>query len=222
MWTEGPSQSPSVKAFTSYVDAMDKLAGGAKHRVVVFEFNANNHDQRRALANADAMGLIIRDGRVPVALSANCLQVDGQNDNGWDQGLLFLNPLRVWLQPPGYAAQMVSRAYQPRVIDAKVEGEGAAMLSVTATKSEDGKRVALQVVNLSRMACEAQIRIDNFAPTSEMARFQQLAAPLDATNTAAEPNRVAPKGSQWPHGMRAGGHGTYAFSPRSFTVIELE
>ena len=52
MWTEGPGESPSGRAFSSYVDAIDELAGGAKHRVVVFEFNANNHDQRRALANA--------------------------------------------------------------------------------------------------------------------------------------------------------------------------
>ena len=35
-------------------------------------------------------------GGPPVTTSANCLQPDGQNDNGWDQGLLFLNPSQVW------------------------------------------------------------------------------------------------------------------------------
>ena len=50
----------------------------------------------------------MRDGRVPICTSANGLQPDGQNDNGWDQGLLFLNTSQVWLQPPGYAAQMFS------------------------------------------------------------------------------------------------------------------
>jgi hypothetical protein len=69
--------------------------------VAVFEFNAGNHAQRRALANALVINALERDGRVPVATSANALQPDGQNDNGWDQGLLFLNPARVWLQPPG-------------------------------------------------------------------------------------------------------------------------
>jgi hypothetical protein len=222
VWTEGPLPSASVTAFTSYVDALGKLADGAKHRVVVFEFNANNHDHRRGLANADAIGLMIRDGRVPIALSANCLQVDGQNDNGWDQGLLFLNPSKVWHQSPGYVARMTSRAYQPRVIDAKVEGEGASKLSVTATKSEDGKRVVLQVVNLSEAACPAQIQIDGFSPAADLAQVQELAAPLEAKNTAAEPTRVAPKASQWRHELKAGGRGAYSFSPHSFTVIELE
>ena len=52
---------------------------------------------------------IERDGRLPIATSANCLQPDRQNDNGWNQGLLFLNPSQVWLQPPGYVTQMLSR-----------------------------------------------------------------------------------------------------------------
>jgi hypothetical protein len=67
---------------------LDKLANGARHRVVVFELNANNHSQRRALANALAINAIERDGRLPITTSANCLQPDGQNDNGWDQGFL--------------------------------------------------------------------------------------------------------------------------------------
>ncbi len=39
----------------SFIDALDKLADGAKHKVAVFEFNAGNHAQRRALANALAI-----------------------------------------------------------------------------------------------------------------------------------------------------------------------
>ena len=42
--TEGPAASASVRALPSYIDALGRLADGAKHRVVVFEFNANNHD----------------------------------------------------------------------------------------------------------------------------------------------------------------------------------
>ena len=32
-----------------------------------------------------------------------------QNDNGWNQGLLFLSPSQVWAQPPYYVTQMDSR-----------------------------------------------------------------------------------------------------------------
>ena len=77
---------------------------------------------RRALGNALAIMSLARDGRLPIVTSANCLQADGQNDNGWNQGLLFLNPSQVWLQPPGYVTQMFSRNYMPRVVQARVTG----------------------------------------------------------------------------------------------------
>ena len=109
LWTEGPGPSGSLKALPSFIDALAKVADGAKHKVVVFEYNAQNHAVRRALGNALATNTIERDGRLPIVTSANCLQPDGQNDNGWDQGLLFLNPSQVWLQPPGYVTQMLAR-----------------------------------------------------------------------------------------------------------------
>ncbi len=88
--TDGPR--PDFGGTLSYLDALDRIADGAKHRVVIFEFNAGNHSQRRALANAVAINIVERDGRILIATSANCLQPDGQNDNDWNQGLLFLNP----------------------------------------------------------------------------------------------------------------------------------
>ena len=107
--TDGPRPDSTLAGMFSFRDALARLADGARFRVVVFEFNAGNHSQKRALANALAIQAIERDGRIPIATSANCLQPDGQNDNGWDQGLLFLNPSQVWLQPPGYVTQMLFR-----------------------------------------------------------------------------------------------------------------
>ena len=37
-----------MNSFFTFVDAIDQLADGAKHRVVVFEFNSNSHRQHRA------------------------------------------------------------------------------------------------------------------------------------------------------------------------------
>ena len=144
--TEGPTPDSTLAATSSYIDALDQIAGGARHRVVVFELNANNHSQRRALANALAVNALARDGRLPIVTSANCLQADGQNDNGWNQGLLFYNPSQVWLQPPGYVTQMFSRDYMPRVVTAEVRG-GQSRLDVTSTRSDDGKTLVLRVVN---------------------------------------------------------------------------
>jgi hypothetical protein len=220
LWTEGPGPSPSARALTSYVDAIERLADGARHRVVVFELNANNHDHRRALANADAIGAVIRDGRVPVALSANCLQPDGQNDNGWDQGLLFLNPSRVWLQPPGYVTRMFARNYQPRSIDAQVNG-GDGTLSVTAARSEDGRQVVLYAVNLGSKPSRGQVRIDGFTPSRPVAEVEELAGPLGARNTADDPGRITPRRADWRHGMTDAG-AAYVFPAYSFTVIRLD
>src|SRR5258706_14724616 len=64
---------------------------------------------RRALAHAETIhGLMRLANRVPIVCAANGLQVDGQNDNGWDQGLLFMNPWQTWNQPPGHVTRMIS------------------------------------------------------------------------------------------------------------------
>jgi hypothetical protein len=188
--------------------------------VVVFELNSGNHRQRRPLANAWAINAITRDGRVPVVAAANCLQPDGQNDNGWDQGLLFLNPEKVWLQPPGYVTRMVSGNYQPLVIDAAVEG-GDGRVDVTATRSEDGKALVLTVVNLDENPRTGRIRIEGFSASEPLAVAEELVAPLQAANTAASPERVKPVRVEWRHEMKDG-EAKYQFAPLSFTVLRFE
>ena len=219
VWTEGPGLSSSATALPSYIDALGRLAEGAKHRVVVFEFNANNHDQRRALANAAMIGRLIRDGRVPVGLSANALQPDGQNDNGWDQGLLFLNPTKTWLQPPGYVTRMVARSCLSRTADVSVKGGDA--LEVTATRSEDGKQVVLQVVNSGATPIRARLRIDGFEPTRSKADVEELAGQLGDKNSADTPTRIVPRRLDWAHSLPAG-PADYTFPPRSFTALRFE
>jgi hypothetical protein len=220
VWTEGPAASPSARSLASYVDAIERLSGGARHRVVVFELNANNHDHRRALANAAAIVGLIRDGRVPVVLSANCLQPDGQNDNGWDQGLLFLNPSTVWLQPPGYVTRMVARNYQPRVVDTHVGGAGGS-LTVAATRSEDSKQVVLHVVNVTARPVPSRIHLDGFTPSRPVARVEELAGPLGARNTADNPRRITPREAEWRHDLKDEG-AAYVFPPHSFTVLRFD
>ena len=153
--------------------------------------------------------------------SANCLQPDGQNDNGWDQGLLFLNPSKVWLQPPGYVARMIARHAQAKVIDAEVGGGDASSLDVTATRSEDGRTVVLQVVNLGGEPTASHIRLEGFAPTRATAELEELAGPTDAANTAEEPERIQSRRVEWKHEMKDGTAG-YTFPSHSFTVIRFE
>jgi Domain of Unknown Function (DUF1080)/Alpha-L-arabinofuranosidase C-terminal domain len=216
--TEGPRPDSSLRAMFSYIDAMEKIADGAKFKVLVFELNANNHSQRRALANGLAINAIQRDGRLPITCSANCLQPDGQNDNGWDQGLLFLNPLQVWLQPPGYVTQMISRNYQPLAVKAECFFPD---LDVSASKSEDGKTLVLQIVNVGDKAATPLLEITGFIPAKSSAKVVTLESTLDARNTANMPGKIKPVVSGWKHGLTDGA-ATVTFPAHSFSVIWLQ
>jgi hypothetical protein len=219
--TEHPAALGELAVVPSYVNALAKIGGGAKHRVVVFELNAGNHAHRRGLANAIALGSLQQLGdRLPIVCSANALQPDGQNDNGWDQGLVFLNPSRVWLQPPGYVTRMISRHY--RLLNVPVEVSGrAGKLTVTAARAEDGKSLVLRVVNTADKAVTARLRISGFTARKEMAAVEEIAGAPDAVNTAKAPRRIVPRTRQWRHGL-GGKAPEYTFPPQSFTILAFE
>lgn len=216
--TDGPR--PDFGGTFSYIDAMDKLAQGAKHHVVIFEYNAGNHSHRRALANAAATIWVERDGRLPVVTSANCLQPDGQNDNDWNQGLLFLNPSQVWLQPPGYVTQMISQNYEPLVVRCEIENSINNSLNVCATRSEDGKTLVLQIVNAGEKEVNLPLKISGFNPTGPIGRVQTLAGALNAQNTAGNPQSIKPTIVEWRHDLEHGGT-RFTVPGYSFTIIRL-
>ena len=217
VWTEGPYSD--FAGTMTYIDALDKIAGGAKHHVVIFELNANNHSFRRALANAAALNTVERDGRLPIVTSANCLQPDGQNDNGWNQGLLFLNPSQVWLQPPGWVTKMIASHYQPLEVSALVHGDDN-NLDVSAKRSEDGKALVLQVVNFAKRPLTSTIWPKGFTLPRPFAQVEELTGPLNADNSAVAPERIKPHSFTWQPAWK-NGRTHYTFPPQSFTVIEF-
>jgi hypothetical protein len=204
----------------SFQRALTQLSHGADFKVATYELNADTHDLRRALANAAVIGYYQRAGFHAAMISANALQPDGQNDNDWNQGLLFLNPTQVWQQPPGYVAQMLARHYLPQCVKADVTSPKNA-LDVTATLSQDGKTLALTVVNLELTDVPAQINLKDYAPSQPNAKIDAMSGPLDAANTAAEPLKIAPVQTEWAHQEKEGVvH--YTFPANSFTIIQFE
>jgi alpha-L-arabinofuranosidase len=155
-----------------------------------------------------------------VAVSANGLQPDGQNDNGWDQGLLFLNPSHVWLQPPGYVTRMMAQNYQPQWLRSEV-ADPKAGLDVVATRSENGKILVLQVVNVGANPVSATVNLHGYKPSWPKATVQELAGSLDARNTADQPTQIAPRSETWTHEF-AQGPMKRLFSAHSFTIIRFE
>lgn len=218
--TEAPPAPGDLAGPRSFIDQLAGLSPGARYQVVIFEFNAGNHAHRRALANALAINAVRRDGRIPIATSANCLQPDRQNDNGWDQGLLFLNPSQVWLQPPGYVTQMFARNYQPQRVQCQVSGaEGN--LDATAARSEDGKTLVLYVVNPADAAISARLHLGGFVAANPAAKVLELSGALGAVNTADRPSSITPTASEWKHEIQQG-TAQRGFAPRSFTVLRFE
>ena len=220
VWTEAPPNDITLSAMFSYLDAMEKIAAGARFKVIVFELNANNHSQRRALANALAINAIQRDGRLPITCSANCLQPDGQNHNGWDQGLLFLDPSQVWLQPPGYVTKMYSDNYQ------RVEVRSSVMdsndeLDVSSQLSQDGKTLVLEVVNLGEKVAAASIRIRGYSRAHPTAEVEELSGSLCETNTANMPRQLQPMQKQWQPRFN-NDEMKYDFQPHSITVLNFK
>lgn len=223
IWTDGPKPASSLMGALSFTDALALIADGAKHRVVVFELNANNPAQRRALANALALNVLRRDARIPLVASANCLQPDGQNDNGWDQGLLFLNPTQVWLQPPGYVTKMISENHLPLLVNATINSmrrERIQDLDAVALRSEDGRNLVLQVVNSGAQPLTAALNISGFKLRRNPARVETLTAALDARNTAAAAELVKPIQTKWRHELPAGS-AVYTFPAHSFTMLRF-
>ena len=218
--TEQPPQPGRLEGEKSFIAQLGALSPGAKFQVVIFELNAGNHAVKRALANACAINEVERIGeKMAVTCSANCLQPDRQNDNDWNQGLLFLNPSKVWLQPPGYVTRMISRNYEPLLVKSEVQSPGNA-LNVNAKRSEDGRTLVLQVVNIGDQPLPTLIRLDGFTPSKAIAAVEELSGSLEAVNTALAPNVITPKRSEWRHGL-AGGNMSYAFKPHSFTILQF-
>jgi len=221
VWTAGPGADPTLVALPTYVSALDQIANGAAHKVVVFELNADVHDQARAVGNALAINAISRmTNPLPVVTSANGLQPDNENDNGWDQGLLFLNPYQVWLQPPGYVTQLFSNYYEPNLVASTVQSPGD-VLDVTATKSTDGKTLVLRVVNISGEPIPTTINLAGFRRSKPNVIGTKLSGELDDENAAEQPDELVPVSVQWSLKPSVS-QTSYSFDPYSVTILVFQ
>ncbi len=249
--SDTPENVFGLKETAQFFDVVEAINPGAKMKFAIFELNANNHGQRRALANALSIAYFERRADlVRVVVSANSLQPDGENDHGWDQGLIFFNPHMAWAQPAYYVHQMMGENYLPNLVEAKVDkanrfdllaeqhkrdvtpdvgqfgttdsqGDlGLQGLDVIALRSDDADELVLRVVNVSGSPAKAQIRMKGFKPTKKTARVTELSGQPDDVNTAKKPNTVVPKSRDWKHGFKKGAV-SFTFKPFSVTVLRL-
>lgn len=223
IWTDRPHEPDGLRGVPSFIEALAQLNPRARFRVAIFELNAGNHALRRALSNAHAINESQRLGdAIPVVCSANCLQPDGQNENGWDQGLLFLNPSKVWAQPPYYVTQMVSAHHMPLCLKTSVQCPDGS-LDVTAACSDDRRTVVLSVVNMASDPIETRIALPGSGLREDTAEVMTLTGPLEATNTPDKPRHIAPTQTTWPLVKDDNSQEIiYTFQANSFTVLKFE
>ncbi len=217
LWTQQTDGVESqIRALDSYVDQLGRISPGAQYRVVVFELNADRHDLARALANAYTINALQRRPKVDVVSSANALQVDGQNDNGWNQGLIFLNQNAVWGQPPYYVHQMKAKSWLPDVVRADITG-GNALVNATALASADGEQLSIDVVNATGESLTYTVRLDGFR--ADTAAVTTLDGRPNGVNTAGNPHNVVPHDSTV-H-IAGGTTLTHTFPANSYTSLRL-
>ena len=117
--------------------------------------------------------------------------------------------------------QMQARNNLPELVRCDLtRGTPASHLDVTATRSEDGKTLVLQVVNTGA-AESAAIGWSGFAQKKPAAHVTELIGPANAANTAGRPDAVRPTESDWNYQLKAG-RTTRLFPAQSFTIFRFE
>jgi alpha-L-arabinofuranosidase len=217
-WTDNPEKvATEVDALASFDYWVHQYNPAVDYEVDVFELNANRHDVSRALGNARAIGLLEqRGGRVKVVTSANALQANGKNDNGWDQGLIFYDTQRSWLQPPAYVSQMIADNPLSSVVNSTSSNP-----DLTVTAKTDGVSLLLEVVNASGSAQTPTITLVGYRPASGTVQVTSLAGNRGDSNEAANVTLVRPQQTSAPLQMN-GATFRPSFAANSFTLLRLQ
>ena len=112
---------------------------------------------------------------------------------------------------------MLVANYLPQLLKCEVTDTKGA-LDATAKRSEDGKTLVLQVVNVGDQPIATTIQIAGFPAGDSVAQVTELSGRLDAVNSAENPNAIVPRQSQWKCEMKEG-KTSRVFPAHSFTII---
>lgn len=222
IWNDGPRDADlQIEVLSEFIDWLGKLSPGADYRVCVFEENSNNHLWRRGLSHARTVNKLQRFGeKVPIVCAANCLQPDHQNDNGWDQGLVFLSPSNVWTQSPASVTRMMASNNLPHCVATECHGPNE-ILDVTARLSEDGQVLGVQIVNIENRPLTARLKLSGKDVRGRVVKISQISGHLDERNTEEDPERIVPHDREWRPDVSDDGM-IYVIPAQSFSILRFE
>ncbi len=222
-WTHNPASSAKyTEVLISFYNALHQVCPGTDTKVIIFEYNALAHNLERALANGYAtIDMEKHSDMFPIVCSANCLQVDGHNDNGWDQGLVFMDNDSSWYQPPAYVTQMSGENYLPNRVAFTMDNPSGGVNCV-ATSSDDGDTLVLKFLNSNARQLGVAATLENYESDNCHVTITSLTAEnLTDTNTAEEPEKVKPTVTAADNALR-NGRLNVLLEPYSYTVVRIE
>ena len=193
-WSE--NETEPAKFFptaVSFYNALKTMCPEADTAICVLELNANAHDFERALCNAYAMNRAERmSDIIKIMCSANALQVDKCNDNGWDQGLIFMDNDSVWYQAPAYMDIMLSDVHlENTVAYSSNDNINNAYFDVTVTASDDARTVCVKILNRTGSDKGVTIALDGIK-NADMELVTFTADSIYDKNTSDEPENIKP------------------------------
>ena len=222
VFTDDPSGAYNLGAnLPSLYYKLKEICPESKVKLTVFELNAWQHEFCRALGNAVAIMTGEKMSDVfPIICSANALQVDGPLDTDWDQGLVFMDSEKAWLQPAAYTTQMMQAAWQPNLLSI-TEDQKLAGVEYVATGSEDGNTVVVKLVNDNAESVDVQLDFQDFTGDTNQATVTTLASDdRTATNTADNTENITPQTETLENPVQ-GGIWKVTLPANSFVTLEL-
>ena len=158
---DNPETDPAI-AFTFIASVRDVLANASSSiRGAVLEENGGRHDMQRALGHArNSNRLRCLGDFVQLETAANGLEVAGRNDNGWNQGSVFITQNATYLSPHGMANVVLSHANESAVVAVESAGlAGAPTLDVIAVVDAARAVVTLRAVNIGAASVPASVSL---------------------------------------------------------------
>lgn len=206
---------------------------GQGPRIYAEEINGSGSNWQRGLGDALQTITAEKRGNLVWGMAfCNALQASGHLYE-WNQGHIHFTAAQSWYQPSGHVVRMIGESFQPIVVPCNVtapqvtvahHGEKAdevvetPAIAASATRSRDGKKLVLKIVNLWGGPVATKINLPGLPP--QTVRGQAIASlHLAGRNTAEQPNYIAPH----PLTIAASQHGTLdlVLEPVSFTLVEL-
>jgi len=184
------------------------------------ETNAGLSTMQRALQEAGDLQEWFNygmNGENPSRLIARtasfCSERSGHYD-AFDQGLSFFLPNMTWLQPPGFVHSMLKRTLYPNGLYFVAD---KSVYQISSQLADDGKSVAVQIVNSSPSKGQITIFLDRFNPSGEVVVQTLDNQDLNDGNRAGDPTRISPVLSTvpWP----SSGGLILPLAGNSFTVV---